>query len=372
MKKILSIFFLIILIFSLTSCEGESIIREDKYIHKNSEIINMSMEGKIPPKLNITYNENNNSLDWNGIDGISYYTIRIGNNTYETYLSNYKIKNNLVEGTYVVSVTPNGYKSTTTLFTVGFDPQYTTIIKERTIINEFCPDALTITLSILLTLSIATTIILAMLYFKKTKNTTKNYTKQDITEKDNKNQNKSTETTNITKNDDDVEFENEFHTENNRKKEKSLLADFKEIKFEKTKTQSEGTKETNQNKNTAEPEKQTNNKCEICGQPTESNVFCKNCLDKFNKNEINKCAYCGKYFPVGTKCKCILDKETKNEIPNNINVNVTNEAEEKNEPGCFTKGCTGTLGVGCGAIIFITLIIGIIIFVIYTIGNQIL
>jgi len=97
--------------------------------------------------------------------------------------------------------------------------------------------------------------------------------------------------------------------------------------------------------------------CKICGQPIETNIICPKCLQKVNNNEISECAYCGGFFLTGTKCNCILDKEKEEKTQQNININVSNETEEKEEPGCFTKGCTGTLGVGCGIFILIGLMI---------------
>jgi len=97
--------------------------------------------------------------------------------------------------------------------------------------------------------------------------------------------------------------------------------------------------------------------CKICGQPIKTNIICPKCLQKVNNNEISECAYCGGFFLTGTKCNCILNKEKEEKAQPNININVSNEIEENEEPGCFTQGCTGTLGVGCGIFILIGLIV---------------
>ena len=94
--------------------------------------------------------------------------------------------------------------------------------------------------------------------------------------------------------------------------------------------------------------------CKICGNPTENRVLCDNCLKRIENGELN--------------LKSTEARTTQNnQEPYTYNQNISIKQKEK---GCFTKGCTGTLGIGCGALLFIGLIIGIVLLILYSIFNA--
>lgn len=113
MKKIICLVLLIIIALSLISCTNA----------EYSEIINTSEKGKTPPELNISYDAKSKTLNWNKISGVTTYIVQIGEYKQTINGSSVSFRENIENGIYTVTITPQGYKSVTTIFTVGVKDQ---------------------------------------------------------------------------------------------------------------------------------------------------------------------------------------------------------------------------------------------------------
>ena len=113
MKKIICLVLLIIIALSLISCTNA----------EYSEIINTSEKGKTPPELNISYDAKTKALTWNKISGVTTYIVQIGEYKQTINGSSVSFRENIENGIYTVTITPQGYKSVTTIFTVGVKDQ---------------------------------------------------------------------------------------------------------------------------------------------------------------------------------------------------------------------------------------------------------
>lgn len=113
MKKIISLVLLVIIMLSLIGCTNA----------EYSEIINTAEDGKNPPELNIRYDAASKTLSWNKVDGVAAYVVQIGDYSQTINNNSVAFRENIENGIYTVTITPKGYKSVTTVFTVGVKEQ---------------------------------------------------------------------------------------------------------------------------------------------------------------------------------------------------------------------------------------------------------
>ena len=159
MKKITLILLIILLVLSLCSCANS----------RYDEIIDTAQSGKTPPTLDIQYNHKDNSIHWNKISDVDKYKIQINEYYKETTGNQVYFKEDLAKGIYAVTVTPKGYKSTTTLITVDVEAQ-----------NSYLDTGLFISAIIILSLALAGAVTL-ILKLKKI-NTFSNNIPEETTE----------------------------------------------------------------------------------------------------------------------------------------------------------------------------------------------
>ena len=151
-----------------------------------------------------------------------------------------------------------------------------------------------------------------------------------------------------------------------RKKEKD------EIKKLIKELSSNQTKDNERNTLSEKEMEKEMNRCQICGDPSGIYQICKSCQKDIEDGKVKICKYCGKFYIANQNHRC-GQNDQQNFYNSNQQFQKTPNYNQplRNEKSTFRKAAEGTVGVGCGVTIFITILtllgFAAILFIIYSI-----